>query len=103
MASTFSCATPGVKKQDDENIFRFVRDNVFYSTSRPSVEIEVNHEFEYVGEAKNTRYVQYKGGEGKGDTNDDSWIDDEEEEEDNDNNEEDDYEEENKRDDKNWW
>jgi hypothetical protein len=74
LATSFSCATPGVKKQADEKIYRFVRDNVFYSTSNPSIEIAVNPEFQYLGEAKNTRNVQYKKGEGKGVVHDDSYI-----------------------------
>ena len=74
LVSTFSCATPGVKKQDNEKIYRFVRDNVFYSTSRPSLEIGINSEFEYIGETKNTRNVQYKRGEGKGVVRDNSFI-----------------------------
>ncbi len=74
LASTFSCATPGVERQVNEKIYRFVRDNVFYSTSSPSVEIAVNPEFQYVGEAKTTRNVSYKRGEGKGVVHDNSFI-----------------------------
>lgn len=71
---TFSCATPGIDRHVNENIYRFVRDNVFYSTSSPSIEIAVNPEFQYVGEAKSTRNVQYKRGEGKGVVHDNSFI-----------------------------
>ena len=74
LASTFSCATTGVERQVDEKTYRFVRDNVFYSTSSPSMEIAVNSEFQYVGEAKNTRNVEYKRGEGKGVVYDNSFI-----------------------------
>lgn len=74
LASTFSCATPGIKNQNSEKTYRFVRDNVFYSTSKPSIEIAVNPEFHYVGEAKNTRSVQYKRGGGKGLVHDNSFI-----------------------------
>jgi len=74
LASTFSCATPGLEKQANEKIFRFVRNNIFYSTSRPSIEIAIDSEFQYVGEAKNTRNVEYKRGEGKGVVYDNSFI-----------------------------
>jgi len=74
LAATISCATPGVKRQDNEKIYRFVRDNVFYSTSSPSLEIGINSELEYIGETKNTRNVQYKRGEGKGVVRDNSFI-----------------------------
>jgi 3-phenylpropionate/cinnamic acid dioxygenase small subunit len=74
LVSTFSCATPGVKRQANEKIYRFVRDNVLYSTSSPSLELSVNPQFQYVGEAKNTRNVQYKRGEGKATVHDHSFI-----------------------------
>jgi len=76
LASTFGCATPGLERyvNENENIYRFVQENVFYSTSDPSIEIAVRPEFQYVGEAKSTRTVEYKRGDGKGVVHENSFI-----------------------------
>ena len=74
LACTFSCATPKANRHESNNIYRFVSNNIFYSTSDPSVEIAVNPEFKYLGQVKKTRTIRYKRGSGKGSVEDISFI-----------------------------
>ncbi len=74
LACTFSCATPKANRHESNNIYRFVSNNIFYSTSNPSVEIAINPEFKYLGQVKKTRTIRYKRGSGKGSVEDISFI-----------------------------
>jgi len=74
LAVTFSCATSKSDGHTNKNIHRFVSNNIFYSTSNPSIEITINPEFKYLGKAKNIRNVIYTQGSDKGTVEDTSFI-----------------------------